>query len=335
MCLASLIGLLLPLRSESGGKIMLTDTAQTSTTQSERATKPGLSVIIPAYNEENGIARVIDQLLAILPGCKVPAYEIIIVNDGSADNTGDAARPYVGDEVRLLEHRTNKGYGAALKTGIRAANYDLICITDADGTYPNERIVDLVAHLLTQDFHMVVGARTGEHVRIPLIRKPAKWFLNKLANFVAGEAIPDLNSGLRVFRRAICLRFFNILPEGFSFTTTITLSMLTNHYFVDYVPINYYARIGNSKIRPIRDTLNFMMLVLRMGLYFDPLKVFLPFSGLLLALALAWGLFSEFVLGRLADTSMMVIVMTSIQVGVIGLLAELINKRAANQYRDD
>lgn len=263
-------------------------------------------------------------------------YEVVVVNDGSRDDTAGVTGRVAAEHERLtlLQHRHNRGYGAALKTGIRHARYDLICITDADGTYPNERIPELVAQLAGQEYDMVVGARTGENVAIPLVRRPAKWAIGRLANYVAGEKIPDLNSGLRVFRREIALRMFGLLPNAFSFTTTITLAMLTNNYLVNYVPIDYFARVGQSKIRPVQDTLNFVQLVWRIALYFAPLKLFLPLSGLLLLLAVGWALFTLLVLGQLADVSTLVIVMTAFQVAVIGMLAELINKRLPNYYKE-
>lgn len=292
---------------------------------------PGLSIIIPAYNEEHGLPEVLSQLLALF--AHHPACEIVVVDDGSTDGTSRVAQGF--DRVHVITHRANRGYGAALKSGIRHASYDLICITDADGTYPNDRIIDLVNTLMVKGYDMVVGARTGEHVHIPFQRKPAKWALNKLANFVAGEHIPDLNSGLRVFRRAVALRFFSILPDGFSFTTTITLGMLTNNYLVDYVPINYHARIGTSKIRPVRDTLNFTQLVLRIALYFAPLRIFIPVSLFFLIAAVVWAFFSFIVFEELADVSTVVLVMAGIQIGLLGLVAELINRRVPNLYRED
>jgi len=291
----------------------------------------GLSVIIPAYNEEKGIGPVLPPLQEILAASGLE-YEIIVVNDGSSDQTGAIAAGVEG--VIVCEHKVNRGYGAALKTGIRHARYETICITDADGTYPNDRIPDLVA-LLEKGSDMVVGARTGQNVAIPLVRRPAKWAIGRLASMIAGGNIPDINSGLRVFRKKTVLRFMNLLPDGFSFTTTITLGMLANGYEVTYVPIDYYARKGSSKISPIKDTLNFIQLILRIGLYFAPLKIFLPVSGLLFLVALCWGLFSNFVLGRLADVSTVVIVMASVQVAVIGLLAELINRRLPSNYKED
>jgi glycosyltransferase involved in cell wall biosynthesis len=300
--------------------------------QESAVTTPGLSIIIPAYDEENGIGRVLEHLINLMRQTDL-VYEIIVVDDGSQDNTSEVIQKF--EEVTLYRHRFNRGYGAALKTGIRQAQYDLVCITDADGTYPNERIPDLVAHLLQERLDMVVGARTGANVSIPLIRRPAKWFIRKLSEIVASQPIADINSGLRVLRRSVALRFFNILPDTFSFTTTITLGMLTNAYLVDYIPINYHARIGRSKIRPIRDTLNFVQLILRAALYFAPLKIFLPLSLLLLVTAFLWGIFSIIVLGAFADNSTFLLAMTSLQTGMLGMLAELINQRSPSHYRND
>ncbi len=286
--------------------------------------QPGLSVIIPAYNEEKGIGPVLSQLARVLAE-RGWLFELVVVDDGSQDETAAVAGQYPG--VTVLHHRTNRGYGAALKTGLRHARYNLICITDADGTYPNQRIPELIERLLYGQYDMVVGARIGARVAIPWVRRPAKWVISQLANFVAGEIIPDLNSGLRVFRREVALQLFSMLPNGFSFTTTITLAMLTNGYLVDYIPIDYFHRVGQSKIRPVQDTLNFIQLTLRMALYFAPLKIFLPLSGLLILAALGWGFFSWLVVGRLADVTTLVMVMTAIQIAVVGLLAELINHR--------
>ena len=180
---------------------------------------------------------------------------------------------------------------------------------------------------------MVVGARTKNDVAISLVRRPAKWLLGRIAELVVGRTIPDLNSGLRVFRRETAFRFASLLPDGFSFTTTITLAMLSNAYEVEYKPISYHQRVGHSKIRPIRDTLNFVTLILRIALYFAPLKIFLPMSALLLLLAAAWGIVSKVVLGQLADVSTVVIVVAAVQVAVLGLLAEMINLRVSNSYR--
>ena len=291
----------------------------------------GLSVVVPAYNEEHGVGSVVATLQQELKATG-GLYEIIVVDDGSTDATAAQAE---ATGAHVLRHAANRGYGAALKTGIRHACYDLICITDADGTYPTERIPELVEFLAANDSDMVIGARTGEDVAIPLVRRPAKWAIGRLAELVAEEPIPDLNSGLRVFRREVALRFFSLLPDGFSFTTTLTLAMMSNGYLLDYVPIDYHPRVGRSKIRPVQDTLSFIGLVLRIALYFAPLKIFLPLSGLLLALATGVALFTKFFLGQLADVTTVVIAMTAAHVAVLGLLAELINQRPPNYYREE
>ena len=290
-----------------------------------------VTVVVPAYNEESAIAGVLARLAQVMDASDM-THEIIVVDDGSDDRTAELAQQVTC--VKVIKHPENRGYGAALKTGIRHARHSLVCITDADGTYPNERIPELVGTLVEERYDMVVGARVGQNVNMPLLRRPAKWAIRQLANYVASKRIPDLNSGLRVFRRDVALRFNGMLPNAFSFTTTITLAMLTNHYLVAYVPVDYYARVGNSKIRPVQDTLNFIQLVWRIALYFAPLKVFLPLSAFLFVLAVAWALFTMLALGRLADVSTLVIVMTAFQVAVIGMLAELINKRLPNYHKN-
>jgi len=290
---------------------------------------PETTILIPAYNESKGIGYTLKQIKDI---SKDINCEIIVVDDGSTDGTSSIVESY---GIRVIKHSHNRGYGAALKTGIKNSSYDIICITDADGTYPNESIPYLIDEVIKGNYDMVVGIRTGEQVVISRSRRFVKWILRKLAYIIVGEKIPDLNSGLRVFRKEVVLNFIHILPDGFSFTTTITLGMLINNYSVKYIPINYHRRRGKSKIRPIRDTLNFVQLILRIGLYFAPLKIFLPLSYTLFFVAIAWGLFSLFVLNKFADASTLTIIMTSIQIGVIGLLAELINHRTYASHRKD
>lgn len=298
-----------------------------------RTAVEGVSVVVPAYNEEHGIGQVLGQLEEVL-GAAGHAYEILVVDDGSDDKTAAVAESF-GGGVKVLRHHANRGYGAALKTGIRHASFETICITDADGTYPNSQIPRLLDRLASSDCDMVVGARTGDSVAHPLSRRPAKWMLGQLASYVVGESIPDMNSGLRAFKREVAERMFEVLPDGFSFTTTITVGMLTNAYLVEYEPIDYHPRIGTSKIRPIRDTLNFVQLILKMGIYFAPLKVFLPLCGFLFLAAAAWALFTWLLLGRMADVSTLIIAMTAIQVGAIAMLAELVRSRLRSPYHHD
>jgi glycosyltransferase involved in cell wall biosynthesis len=226
-----------------------------------------VSIVIPVYNEENSIIQVLKHLEQIMAQSNI-IYELVVVNDGSSDNTKEKLAG-VPVKIKLIEHEQNRGYGAALKTGIANSEHELIVITDADETYPHERIPELINNI--EHYDMVVGARTGANVNIPTLRKFPKWVLNSLANYLCSEKIPDLNSGLRVIKKSIVNKFIYILPNGFSFTTTITLAMLTNDYRVKYLPIDYYARTGESKIKPFKDTLNFLQLIIRTIMYFNPL----------------------------------------------------------------
>ena len=276
------------------------------------------SIIIPAFNEEEGIEKVLIQLKSLNLG---ENNEIIVVDDCSTDQTFQMASI---EGIKVIHHEQNLGYGAALKTGIRNATNDIIVIIDADGSYPIKDIPLISKNMEHAD--MVVGARVGKKVHIPILRKPAKWFINKLANRLSGIKIPDLNSGLRAMRKDKVERFFSILPDSFSFTTTITLAFLTNGYSVKYIPIEYYKRKGKSKIHPIKDTLNYFQLVVRTIMYFDPLKIFLPLSFIFF-IASATVLIVSWLSGQLMDVTTVILFVAGIQLLAIGMIADLIDKR--------
>lgn len=280
-----------------------------------------VSVVIPAFNEVGHIA---DQIRSVRQVMEKTGwqFEIIVVDDGSSDGTGQRA---VAEGVRVLRHRRNCGYGAALKRGIDAASYDWIFITDADGTYPSEAIPDLFAE--ADGSEMVVGARIGQTVQIPRLRRPAKWFLNRLASYLAGQYLPDLNSGFRLMRKDLVAAYRYLLPSGFSFTTTITLAAVCNDHQVVYVPINYYARLGESKIRPLH-AYDFTLLVLRTIVFFNPLKVFIP-MGMLLAL-MGLGKFAYDIVRNNLSESAVLGLLGAFIVWSVGLLADQ-NARAARQ----
>jgi glycosyltransferase involved in cell wall biosynthesis len=275
-----------------------------------------LSIVVPAYNEGDAIGPVLAELRETMDDSGF-VYEVLVVDDGSTDNTADVAE---AAGARLVRHSENRGYGAALKTGIRRAAYPLIGITDADGTYPNQRLPELTRLAVDGRYDMVVGARTGENVNIPLIRRPAKWALTRLANYLARATIPDLNSGLRVFRKESFEQFIRYLPSGFSLTTTLTLAMLSRDYVVHYVPISYHSRVGRSKISPIKDTLNILGLILRTVMYFAPLRVLLPVSGMLLLVALVVLIASALFTPKIMDVTVIVITMTALQIAVVALI---------------
>jgi len=240
-----------------------------------------LSIVIPAYNEENGLPLVlplIDQYLE-LEGI---TYEVIVVNDGSTDRTAEIAMQYGVNKV--INHPTNIGYGNALKSGILEASYPHVCITDADGTYPIEKIPVMLKQY-KKGFDMVVGARTGYHYKESLLKNPTRILFNLLAEYVAGKKIPDVNSGLRIFNREKILPFLNDLCGTFSFTTSMTLICFRQSYFVCYMPIPYYKREGRSKVKIVRDTMRAAQILVQTILTYNPLKLFLLISILCLYLS--------------------------------------------------
>ncbi len=283
-----------------------------------------VSVIIPAYDEA---AHVADQVRAVQ---KVMAasgwtWEVIVVDDGSSDGTAEKAASVGG--VRVLRRSRNRGYGAALKLGIDHARYAWILITDADGTYPVDAIPGLLAHAADND--MVVGARTGQNVNIQLMRRAPKAFLNVLASYLAGQKLPDINSGLRLMRADLVRRYEHLLPSGFSFTTTITLAAACNDHLVEYVPIDYHARLGQSKMRP-RAAYDFTLLILRTIVFFNPLKVFLPVGAVLfVAGMIKFGY--DILLDNLSESAVLAL-LGALLVWAVGLLADQ-NARIATQKR--
>lgn len=281
-----------------------------------------ISIILPAFNEEKGIGHTLDELKATLAKNHY-TYEIIVINDASTDETANIAAKRAG--VCVIPHDQNYGYGASIKTGVKRATYDTILIMDADGTYPPNEVPKLLAEVSSYD--MIIGARTGEYVKIPLIRRPAKWFLTKLANYLSESKIVDLNSGLRIFKKEFFNKYLKILPNGFSLTTTITIAAHSNHQNIKYIPINYYPRKGTSKIKPFRDTLNFCLLIIRTILLFNPLKIFFLISIFMCTTALLIFFYSLFFLPYTLDITSVVLLIGGIQIFATGMIADLINRR--------
>jgi len=300
--------------------------ASTSIAAGDQSERAGVTVVIPAYNEERGAPPVLEELLrtleAKLAGIE---WEVIVVDDGSADKTAEAIGRFEGDRLRVIRHARNRGYGAAIKTGVAHAAHPWILITDADGTYPAEHIPELLAH--RDEHQMVVGARVGPNAAIALLRRPPKWVLRKLASYLSRQDIPDLNSGLRVMRKDVLVRFQNILPDQFSYTTTITLAMFSAGLAVKFVPINYLKREGKSKIRPIADTIGFTKLIFRTVLYFDPLRVFIPAAGLFILAAIGVGFGSWAMTGKVMDVTTVLLFITGFHMLMLGMLADMLNRR--------
>ena len=249
-----------------------------------------ISVVIPAYNESDGIAITLDQVRKTLTDAGIDGAEILVVDDGSTDSTGDQARQA---GATVLSNVHNLGYGHSLKRGILAARYDTIVITDADMTYP----VDQIPALLTEyrrGFDMVVGLRSGQHYRESSLKAPMRLVLKFLVEYAAGRRIPDVNSGLRVFDRNTASSFFAHVCDTFSFTTSLTLAYMMNGKFVGYVPIPYHQRAGHTKVRLLRDALRTLQYIVEAVIYFNPLKAFLLLASLTVA-----GSIVSFMLGAL------------------------------------
>ena len=285
--------------------------------------KHHLSIVVPVYNEENAIVQTFADLKEVCKNLNRQniSTEIIAVNDGSKDKSLKVLRSIEG--INVINNPYNLGYGSSLKRGIRESSGKWICITDADGTYPNKDIPKLMK--FANSYDMVVGARVGKHVKIPLIRRPPKWILGLLANFLTGKKIPDLNSGLRIFRREIADEFWNLFPQRFSFTVTITLACLTSGYPVKYVPINYFHRKGESSMGPW-NFVSFINLMFRIIMYFRPLKFFLVPSLSLLFLGLVWAIFGVVVEHNITDSSLFIF-LTGMLLTYLGFVAELIARK--------
>ncbi len=236
-----------------------------------------VTIVIPAFNVEASIGATLNDLREWRDRA-----EIIVVDDGSTDCTGDIARQA---GVRVIRHLHNKGQGAALKTGIRAASGDVVVTMDADGEHCADQVTALLEAF--DDNDMVVGARV-KGSNAPLLRRPGKWLLVQVANYLTESKIPDLNSGLRAIRKDVALRFLHILPNRFSFSTTLTLALLKEGYNTAYVPIVTKPRVGKSTVSPLSDGLNAVILIIRIIALFDPIRVFVPTSAALFLIGLVY-----------------------------------------------
>jgi glycosyltransferase involved in cell wall biosynthesis len=279
--------------------------------------KPTVSIVIPAYNEEKAIGEDIGKIKEAMKRTNYD-YEIVVVDDGSTDRTAEIAKE---KGARVIRHSENRGVGASRKTGIKEAKGEIIVMTDADGSYPNHQIPELLEFI--PEYDQVVGARKEEKGTYRFLRSFAKLFIRKLAEFLSGKKIPDLNSGLRVFKKDIMSKYLYLIPDGFSCVSSMTLIFLTNGYRVKFVPIDYYKRVGESKFHPIKDTYNYLITVIRIITYFNPLKVFTTISIFLLAIGIIKSIYDFFSQGTLQESDIILIISAVIIIS-IGMLADLI-----------
>ena len=277
-----------------------------------------VTVVLPVYNEKGHLRAEIERITAAMESSPY-SWEIVVVDDGSNDGSGETLRTIEG--IRLIQFATNRGSGAARRAGTHAARGRVVVWTDADMTYPNERIPELVKEL--EGWDQVVGARTSEEGTHKAFRVPAKWFIRKLAEFLAETKIPDLNSGMRAFRKDVAAQYLHLFPTGFSHVTTITMAFLANGYSVKYVPIEYSQRAGKSKFHWRKDTRRYLTQVVRLVLTHNPLKIFLPVGVVLGLIGVAKLAYDWTTKDFRVTTNTLIVLFAAFQVFAIGLLADL------------
>jgi polyisoprenyl-phosphate glycosyltransferase len=287
---------------------------------------PYVSIILPCFNEQDHVTAEIERICVAMDASGY-AYELLAYDDASTDETlarlHEAAPRF--PHLQVVSFHRNGGSGTVRRIGTQNAAGEVVVWTDADMSYPNDRIPELV-QMLEKDatIDQVVGARTSEQGSHKLLRVPAKWFIRKLAEVLTNAQIPDLNSGLRAFRRQVALPYMRLLPPGFSCVTTITIAFLSDQHDVRYVPIEYAKRAGTSKFKFVRDAYRYILQVLRMVMYFNPLKVLMPLALFLLALGLAKGIFDMVVHPLLFAVNTVLIFVSGLIIASLALLADLI-----------
>ena len=287
---------------------------------------PYVTIVLPCFNEQGHVAMEVERICAAMDTSGYP-YELLAFDDASTDGTlarlQEVAPQY--PMMRIVHFDRNGGSGTVRRIGTQQARGEIVVWTDADMTYPNERIPELVQTLeKDQLLDQVVGARTSEQGTHKMFRVPAKWFIRKLAEMLTNSSIPDLNSGLRAFRRRVALPYLRLLPPGFSCVTTITLAFLCNQHDVRYVPIEYAKRSGTSKFKFFKDAYRYILQVLRMVMYFNPLKVLMPVALFLLGLGVAKGIFDMVVHPLLFAVNTVLIFVSGLIIASMALLADLI-----------
>jgi polyisoprenyl-phosphate glycosyltransferase len=292
----------------------------------EAARDPYVSIVLPCHNEEGHVVTEVARICAAMDASGYD-YELVAYDDASTDSTlaclYEAAPNF--PHLRVVHFQRNGGAGTVRRIGTRQAKGKIVVWTDADMTYPNERIPEFV-QMLDKDPYIdqVVGARTSEEGTYRLLRVPAKWFIRKLAEALTNAAIPDLNSGLRAFRRDVALPYLRLLPQGFSCVTTITIAFLSNQHDVKYVPIEYAKRAGKSKFKFVKDAYLYILQVLRMVMYFNPLKVLMPVALCLLGLGVAKGIYDQVRHPLYFAINTILILLSGLIIATLALLADLI-----------
>lgn len=288
-----------------------------------------LSIVIPAFNEADGLGQVLDELSR---AANDRCLEVLVVDDGSTDGTGRTAEGFAGVlPVRVISHPMTRGYGAALKTGIRAARGEIVVTMDADGQHDPRDLAALIEQMADHD--MVVGARTRNSHR-ESSRRAGKWVITWLADFLTRTRIPDVNSGLRAFRRETIVKYLHLLPDGFSASTTSTIALLKRGYRIAWVPITTRRRTGTSRVRQVRDGFGTILIMTRLITLFDPLRVFLSAGAGMFAAGLLSGVYYLFYgsYGGGVSTGSLLLLLTGLLLFFFGLLADQVAALRLERY---
>jgi glycosyltransferase involved in cell wall biosynthesis len=291
-----------------------------------------VTIVLPCYNEQDHVIAELERISAAMRASPF-TYELLVIDDKSTDDTLAVLRAALPrfPQMRLMPFRRNGGSGTARRIGTADAHGRIVVWTDADMTYPNERIPEFVQYLLDNpDVDQVVGARTSEQGTHKFLRVPAKWVIRKIAESLSSTKIPDLNSGLRAFRREVSLPYLRLLPPGFSCVTTITLSFLSNQHGVDYLPIEYAQRAGTSKFHFVRDAYRYILQVLRMIMYFNPIKVLMPLALWIFGIGIVKGIVDLARYHLRITTNSVLLILSGLIIGAIALLADLIVRSRAD-----
>lgn len=286
---------------------------------------PSFSILIPVYNEENAIEKTIARVKSVLTTVSSQAYEIICVDDGSNDQSREILEKTHG--IKLVKHSINRGYGAALKTGLQHCTKEWVMILDADGTYPIEDIPKLLEQT-GFEYDMVVGARFGEGIEANPMKRMARWILRKMVHALTGVMVPDLNSGMRIFKKKLYEEFKHLLPMGFSFTTTLTVASLYSGFQTKFIPIPYFVRIGKSNIKPIKNFIGFTMLIVRLASYFEPLRFFIPLSLFFAVIGFVKGCIDLYNLNHMGNLSV-IMMLAALQIIITGILCDVMVRRSS------
>jgi glycosyltransferase involved in cell wall biosynthesis len=285
-----------------------------------------VTIVLPCHNEAAHVRLEIERICAAMDASEF-SYELVAIDDGSTDDTLDVLEKAELDfpSLTVLAFKRNSGAGTVRRFGSQHANGDIVVWTDADMSYPNERIPELVRALDDDPtIDQVVGARTTEEGTYKVLRASAKWLIRKFAEWLTSERIPDLNSGLRAFRRDVAKPYLRLLPPGFSCVTTITVAFLSNHHGIRFVPIQYAKRAGTSKFRFVRDAYRYILQVLRMVMYFNPLKALMPLALALIGVGVAKGIVDVALHPVRLATNTVLIFLAGLIIGSLALLADLI-----------